>query len=341
MRTLFLVLSGFVRVPMLLVVGLVACGTPAQAAIEAVKGKSYRLSSRNGPWVIMVTSFDGETSEQEKNAEQAASELIYQLRRKGIPAYSYRSEDRFEEVSGYDRMGRGTKRKYMAQHGMIGVVAGNYDDIDDWKAQGTLKFVKKFKPKVKVEGPDGKPMEVAMPLGKAFLARNPLLPPDALTGKVRDPLLLKINSRSDYSLFQNKGKYTLVVASFYGNSQVKPKEFDAFAKSQVKGSNISLENAATESELLCRTMRAQKNLDAYVWHDRFRSVVTVGSFQKPDDPEIIRLAQMFQAKYKPIDGSPHHALVAESFQIPGARQGDRPLHAWTMDPEPTVMKVPH
>ncbi|MGQ0635018.1 MAG: hypothetical protein ACT4QC_10435 [Planctomycetaceae bacterium] len=314
--------------------------TPAHAAIDAVRGKTYKLSSQHGPWMIMVTSFSGDSTEQE-DGEKIANDVVFQLRKKGVPAYIYRLDDEYEEVNGYDRMGRATKRKYLSQHGRIGVVAGNYSGAEDRVAQLTLKFVKNFTPKVKVDGIDGQPADLPISLSKAFLARNPLLSPEELAKKTRDPLLLKLNSRGDYSLMQNKGKYTLVVATFSGNSHINPREFGDFASKQQKGENISLENAAERSELLCRTMRAQKKIDAYVWHERFRSIVTVGAFQSPNDPEIARLTEMFRAKYKPVDDKgTRTALIAESFQIPGKRPGDRPIEAWAMDPEPILMPVP-
>jgi hypothetical protein len=313
---------------------------PAHAAIDAVRGKTYRLSGHHGPWMIMVTSFSGESADQE-NGEKIANELVFQLRKKGVPAYIYRLEDEFEEVNGYDRMGRPIKRKYLSRQGRIGVVAGNYSGPDERVAQQTLKFVKRFTPKVKVDGIDGRPTDLELSLAKAFLARNPLLSPEELAKKIRDPLVLKLNSKSDHSLMQNKGKYTLVVATFSGNAHINPREFESFTSKQHKGANISLENAAEESELLCRVMRAQQNLDAYVWHERFRSIVTVGAFQSADDPEIVRLTKMFRAKYKPVDDKgTHTGLIAESFQIPGKRPGDRPIRAWVMDPVPTLMPVP-
>lgn len=315
--------------------------SPAQAAIEATRGKTYQLDSRHGPWMIMVTSFPlGESKEQQKNAEEVANELVYQLRKKQVPAYVYSMDDKEDEVGGYDRQGRPRTKKYISQRSMLGVVAGNYDDIEGRVPQLTLKFIKKFQPKVKVKDWDGKEIEQTLVLNKAFLARNPLIPAEEFTAKVKDPLLLKLNSRADYSLFQNKGKYTLVVATFRGNSQVKSTEFGSFEKKQQKGTNISLEAAAEESELLCRTMRAQKNLDAYVWHDRYQSIVTVGSFQSADDPELRQMAEKFQAKWKEAPGSSQPVLVAESFQIPGAKPGAPPQKAWLMNPEPVLMKVP-
>jgi hypothetical protein len=321
-------------------IGSALWSSTAWAKIEAVKGKEYKLSSRHGPWMIMVTSLWGETPDQEKQAAEAAKELVYQLRRKGIPAYTYSQDDLTEEIDGVDRMGRNTRQKYVARHGMIGVIAGNYESMEGDKAQRTLKYVKRFEPKMKVDvAGKKKPVEVTLALNKAFLTRNPLLPPDQLARKARDPLMLQLNSGHNYSLLENKGRYSLVVSSFYGNSQVKPTEFHKFDERLQSNANISLENAARESELLCATMR-QQGLEAYVFHERFRSVVTVGAFQSKNDPEIAKLTKLYQAKYKKDENSGQEFLVAEAIKVPGRTKDDPPAMAWTMDPVPEVIEVP-
>jgi hypothetical protein len=310
----------------------------ASAKIEADRTKIYKLTDKHGPWMISVTSLWGETPDQKERAEKAANELVYQLRRKGIPAYIYTQADEYEESDGYDRLGRKTKRKYKAKNGMIGVVAGNYESLEDKVAQQTLRFVKRFEPKVKVDGDGKKPSDVTLALNKAFLTRNPMLPPDQLARKSRDPLLLKLNTGHQNSLYENKGRFSLIVASFYGNSQIKPAQFQKFDQKQQANKNISLENAARESELLCAAMRKQGH-DAYIYHDRFRSVVTVGSFKSKDDPEINRLYKMYQAKYKKHEQTGQEVLVAEAIKFPSANGNDAPM-AWTMDPVPELMEVP-
>lgn len=315
----------------------------AFAKIDADPQKSYQLSGKHGPWMIMVTSLSGDTPDQEKSAKEAADALVYQLRRKGIPAYVYRLEDQYEEFTGIDRSGRDRKRKYKSQNGMIGVVAGNYDNIESKVAQQTLNFVKKFEPKVTVgHGTKKGKTDVTLSLKKAFLARNPLLPPDETARHVRDPLLLKINDGIANSLFENKGKYTLVVSSFYGNSAIKPASFDEFDQKLERNNNISLESAAAESIQLCKAMREQ-GIDAYVFHERFRSIVCVGSFRTKDDQQIAKLTRMYEAKYKsPNAKGGQEVLVAEAIQVraPGAGKNSRPLRAWTMDPVPELIDVP-
>lgn len=321
------------------------CGSfsSAEAArIHAERGRNYALTSEHGPWMIMVTSIWGQTPEQEEQAAKAARELVYLLRVKGIPAYTYKQEDQVEEIESVDRQGRPTTKKLVAQHGMIGVLAGNYKGIDDRAAKKTLEIIKKLKLKTKVEW-HGQESEWPLVTAKAFLTRNPLLPAVDQSHKSHDPLIARLNS-GDNSLFQNKGKYTLVVASFYGQSSVKPQEFEKFDRMLAQKSKISLDNAARDSWELMQMLRS-KNVhggpyDAYVFHDRFSSVVTIGAFTSKNDPQIARLIDIFKAKQTIDPGTKQTVTVAESIQIPGPKPGDPPRKAWALDPFPHVIDVP-
>lgn len=308
------------------------------ASIEAIQGKRYSLTSKHGPWMIMVTSFWGDTPSQEKAAAEAADQLVFLLRKKGIPAYTYRIDEHQEKVATYDRQGRERMSKYTDQQGMIGVLAGNYSGVEDRTAQQTLKFIKKFQPTVSVSTKD-KPRDVPLNLQKAFITRNPVLSDDGIPAKVKDPLVLKLNSGVEHSLLENKGKYTLVVATFNGNSKMKPAQFGDFDKRLERREHVGLDQALIESWELAKTMRAQK-LEAYVYHERFRSIVTVGSFNSPNDPEIKKFYEAFRAKQKQHPTTGADILLAEAIQIPGSAKGDRPLRAWAMDPEPQLIEVP-
>ncbi len=312
--------------------------TQALGAIESVQGKRYKLAPEHGPWMIMVTSLWGSSKEQLDRAVKAADDLVYELRKKGIPAYVYTQDSQIERIATVDRQGRESRRIFAAQRGMVGVLAGNYESVDDSKAQKTLKYVKNFQPQVlKTAGYVGTASGQG-PLAQAFLTRNPLLTPEEAASKTRDPLLVRLNGNQEYSLLQNKGKYTVVVASFYGNSTAKPREFDKFAARL--STHSTLDSAGLESWQLVKTMR-QQNIEAYVYHDRFKSVVTVGAFNSPQDPQIGKLIKMFSAKVKKSPQTGEEVLIAESIQIPGAREGAPPTKMWAMDPEPKVMDVPH
>ena len=70
----------------------------ATARIEAIKGKKYRLTKQHGPWMIMVASL-AEPPDYRRHEGisylEAADRLVYELRRKGLPAYVYSSDSNF------------------------------------------------------------------------------------------------------------------------------------------------------------------------------------------------------------------------------------------------------
>lgn len=314
---------------------LVAASTgSAFGAIEAIEGKRYSLTKQNGPWLIMVTSLYAEKNTSE--AEKAADSLVYELRKKGIPAYVHSIDNKLEHVNMTDRLGRDDRYVYAAQRKMVGVLAGNYPTIEDATGQRTLKFVKTFRPKV-LEQAGYNVKDKNGPLHRAFLTLNPLLKPGEYTLPQKDPLLLKLNGGVDHSILENKGRFTVVVASFHGKSQVKPAEFTKFDE-KIRN-NSSLDEAGQDAWELVRTMRAQ-NIEAYVFHDRYRSIVTVGAFDKPDDPKIAKIQEAFRSKWKKHPDSGKDVLVAESIQIPGRRPGEAPLKSWLMDPQPEIIEVP-
>lgn len=350
---------------------LLALGSPPVTAgpIEAIRGKSYPLTAKHGPWMIKVTSLFEEAEHQEV---PIANELVYQLRKKGIPAYTHRQTEELEEIDSVDRQGRTRHKKMTSQRGMIAILAGNYEDPSHKVAQQTLKYIKdkkKFNPEVVVEW-QGKDVTVPLAVSKAFLVKNPLLPAEELAKRNRDPLILKLNSGTDHSLFENKGKYTLIVASFFGKSQVSPNKFQTFEAMFNDKSKVSLDTAAQESWKVMSTLR-QLGYEAYVYHDRFKSIVTVGAFKSPNDPEVQKLVERFRAKEErdPKTGKPmllavnlqidpktkepvllddplHGPNRAQQKPIDKAKKVDRkqlpsgPFSGWLMDPQPQLMEVP-
>jgi hypothetical protein len=296
----FLIAASFSIRSVILIVLLVLSQGSA-GAIEAEKGKVYKLSPKNGPWMIKVATM----WEEESHNEQAVlNALVYKLRTLGIPAYIHRQEQKIEEIDSTDRRGRPKTRELTAQHAMVAVLAGNYDSPDDKKAKQTLAYIqKKFDGKVKVEI-EGKVQEIPLRTKTAFLTPNPLIPTDETSKKVTDPLLLTLNSGTDHSLFENKGKYTLVVASFYGQSSIKQTD-GKFDETLSKTAGVTLDRAAKESWELMKTLR-KLGFPAFVYHEQFRSIVTIGEFKSPDDPKIRTVFEKFRAKpdIDPKSGQP-------------------------------------
>lgn len=314
----------------------------AAKPIEAIPGKRYLLTEKHGPWMVMVTSLEDKPGDESNAALEAADQMVYQLRRRGIPAYVYQTEERRERFASRDPLGQEQRRVTRAQTGMVAVLAGNYKDAEQPLARSTLAEIrsKNFKLPIMVKSPQtGEEQKILFTFQKAFLSKNPLLGVDEVTTKVKDPLLLKMNSGVDHSLLSNKGKYSLIVASMYGTSQVKAQGGNR--KEQKLG---SLEVAEMEAWQLCQMLNSnpklkQLGMQAYLFHERHRSVVTVGSFDSKDDPRIKQAMEAFKAKYVRDPRTQQDVLVAECVHIQ-AKPGELPLKSWAFDPVPKLLDVP-
>ncbi len=339
--------------------------------IEAVKGKHYPLTKQHGPWMIMVASLAEPPPELKVKGispHEAAEQLVYELRRKGIPAYTYRQKAAKDAVETIDRFGRARRRRYTARQDRICVIAGNYNSVKDRTGQQTLAYIKTVYPKSwersgvyrRTPGRPG-------PLSGAFMSINPKLSPDEVTSRQHDPLLLKLNAGSEYSLLRNRGQYSLVIATFYGKAATKigeDKIRKAEATFKVGGSlNEAGENARQLATLLRSPDLAErlgndylnqfthgKGFEAYDYHDHYRSVVTVGSFETQTDPGIRALVELFGAKVKRNSVTGQDVLTAEYISIPGlSRRPNLPffsssqnasVKSFVFDPKPQLMKVP-
>lgn len=331
-------------------------GSVASASgIEADPNKEYRLTKSRGPWLIMVatlhsTGADGETDEG-KPPRQAAHELVLELRKLGLPAYIYEYDPGQQHIVTKDALGREENRKNLRRIKSVCVLAGNYNDINDKLAQDSLAWVKKLKPKCFQDGVFFQPTPGRPgPLSGAFLTLNPLLSSkDIETVQTVDPLLLKLNSGERYSLFENKGAYTLVIARFYGKHvSVRENEYDENKISSIFSKNAdTLDQAATSAQELVTVLRGSydkeatnfNNIDAYIWHDRHESIVTVGSFSSPDDPKVKTYIQRFGPKLKDL-GTGATNFQPEHIGVSGFGPKGDEKRLWLLEPNPQLMPVP-
>lgn len=421
------------RIVPVFVGALLLYSSASALAIEADKGKEYTLTKRHGPWMIMVASFKEPAKERRSEGmtpKEAAHELVYELRKAGIPAYTYTqdanevlTELKEERIQGYrtpqgevrgrvetpDLQGRMRTREFSARQNTYCVLAGNYDSNEESTkggklAKDTLAWIEdRFQPEfLTVPDPDfeearaaekssvrklksggilrltpGKLRQGQGPLAGAFLTLNPLLTPEEAAARKQDPLLVKLNNGSDLSLYNNQGKYTLVVASFYGKSskaQVGMTGLANFREAQESFTpGTSLDVAAEEAWNLATMLRRgnffvseykfvkdsrnesdmghwvvdptkpakPQAFEAFIWHDRFKSVVTVGSFDKVDDPRIAKLQAAFGAKVKEHAQTRRPFLAAEQLTIPAILSANQlPEKAWIFDPKPQLVEVP-
>jgi hypothetical protein len=324
------------------------------ADVEAVRGKKYPLTKKHGPWMVMVASIrDVEEDRRMRDglsAAEAADELVYQLRLLGIPAYTYQLEEKLGEISS---TGDSSSRKFVAQHGYISVLAGNFPSNTDAEAKKVLQYIKtKFRPDFLSDPKNGGILPRTPgrpgPLSRAFLTANPLFEGEIRDGEEED-FMVELNSGQKYSLLQNESRYTLVVATFFGGSVMQVSGSDSTRALGFFERNFgkSLDDCALRAMQLADALRNAKKhgydqeYEAWVLHEKYRSLVTIGSFDSKDDPRIRQLVTQFAGKPSRDPRTGADVLVGETFAIPKVtRRGQLPQDSWVFDGTPQIREVP-
>jgi hypothetical protein len=177
----------------------------------------------------------------------------------------------------------------------VAVLVGDYNTVDDPGAQKTLAKIKQMEPDSLREGaqkgdksptalqqleqpflPADSEKRIKGPMGHAFIATNPLLPPEFFATKGVDKLVLDMNKDVPYSLLDCKGQYTVRVATFTGAVLLDQKKIDEVEHGKRMESRLA--EAAEKAHKLTTALR-QKGYEAYEFHDRESSIVCVGSFE--------------------------------------------------------------
>ena len=302
---------------------------------DADPDKSYTLTDTNGPWMILAVTFSGD------EAARQANELVLELRKRyKLPAFAHKKKFNFEKIegNGIDKYGDPLTMRYQRgdQVEEIAVLVGEFSSVDDPEAQKTLKKIKYLEP-LCLEIKQGKKVSIPLaalrtiqrslepgfvdeqkkgyvrnvkqgrgPLGNAFLVTNPLLPREYFVPTGLDPFIFEMNERVrpiKYSLLKCPGKYSVKVATFTGNVVFDPKKINSIEK----GSNMPsrLAEAGEAAHNLTEALR-KKGVEAYEFHDRNMSLVTVGSFDSvgnstPDggyqmNPAVVMIMETYGAE---------------------------------------------
>jgi hypothetical protein len=349
------------RILRTLTIGLLAliCLTGSLSAeIEKpVKGKRYKLAKNHGPWMIMVAAIRDVDDEDRRveggmTAWEAADAIVFALRQEGIPAYTFSQDEKVAEISS-PSANENNGRRYVAQHGYISVMAGNFPSSDDPKAKEAIEFIKKgFSPSFLKDPKSGGilPQTPGRPsaFSRAFMTVNPLYE-GTVRDAAEDDMLVELNSGQKYSLLQNKGKYSLVVATFRGSSVMQvgneksSKAMGFFEKNFGTNLNECAENAAmlTEKMRNAKKYGYESNFEAWVLHGKYQSMVLVGSFDSKDDPQIRILATKFGGKMIRHPQTGDDVLAGEVFTVPKTPKANRlPDYSWLFDVKPHVIEVP-
>jgi hypothetical protein len=290
----------------------------------------YSLTQENGPWLIVAASFSGEGAEEQ--AQQLADELRSQYR---MAAYIHQMNFKQGDGApgrGLDEYGAHIRRRYQRGEEVreIAVMVGDFPSIEDPNAQKALDDIKTMQPKALAVDADKTAQSMAKvrqfeeailkkvgktrnrgPMGQAFLTRNPLLPREFFVPKGVDPFVAKMNSGVEHSLLDCPGRYTIRIATFRGKTMLQtsanlPPEQQSFWNRKKVDEDNPLIEAAENAHLLTEELRSH-GWEAYEFHDRTESVVTIGSFdqvaqQLPDGrvlaaPNVERIVKTFGAAY--------------------------------------------
>lgn len=279
----------------------------SRQSVEASETGDYRMTKKNGPWMILAATFSG------VGAEAQASELVLELRRRyKLRAYTHaQSFDLSEAVDGLradpDDPTRPERMRYRRSQELdeiheTAVLVGNYATFDDAEAQQVLQKIKRMTPdslnaqqrKETSQSlaalrtiqtallPKGHARKELGPMRRAFICRNPLLPRELFVPRGVDEFLENINSDVPYSLLDCPGSFTVQVATFTGKVILDPKQVNDIESGEAQWRS-RLEKAGENAEKLAMALR-QKGYDAYVFHERTASIVTVGSFESTGSP---------------------------------------------------------
>lgn len=298
--------------------------------VEADPRKEYLLTETAGPYLIFAMSFSGPTARQDANA------LVLDFR-KTFKWEAYVFEKTFIRDANKEfepDPNRFFKVKLRYQNSSpdteYAVLIGNFLSLEDKQLEKTLADVRKCLPasiKSKVKS--------AVPFTMAFGLSNPMLPPEHQRGYV-DSFIESINIKRPYTLLRNPRRYTVQIATFKGgNAGYYWRDAGKAAEDAKKTTNrmSELEKGEQAAVALCKTLR-DRGVEAYEFHDRFSSIVTVGSFDyfgrsMPDgnvvlDPQVQQIMQQFKGQV--VDGGRAFKQVT--------------IDGIACDAEPTIIDVP-
>lgn len=275
------------------------------------------LKNDHGPWMILATTFSSDDAEEQAIA--LAKELRKTLR---TEVYVHHKEfdntqplaqtsTRLVDSEKQSIYTKKVRLKNATQGRTYAVFVGSFTDNDDPRISDMLKKIKTIKPacmeKQTADGTTEKGAEQAKskdtnwlirakrdflrqndpdfkakgPLRYAFVTRNPLLPDDYFQNGV-DEFVVKLNEKVEHSLLRCTGRYTVRVATFNGRTVTELATAKNETRSDEEEITNTLDLAAIQAHTLTTELR-KKGVEAYEFHDKGASYVTIGSFDSLGD----------------------------------------------------------
>ena len=275
------------------------------------------LTPQAGPWMIIVSAFTGPTACE--LAHDLAREIQTEYR---LPAYVFdRSSElraaekarvealRKERREAYDRLNVPPDTplgiKTVRIEDQYAVLVGGYKDMDT--ARRALDAIKKMKPPserfrdtqfIKVVGEDGKEERVEKvavnPFERAFVVPNPTVKRNvhATNPNEPDPAWRELNAGESLSLLKCPKSWTLVVKTFDGGTILQTDATRAssmWSWSNLTGLGQSRLNTAVHQARNLADLLRKLGFESYILHTRYQSIVTVGGFDRIDDPQLTQM----------------------------------------------------
>jgi hypothetical protein len=306
----------------------------------------------------MATSFAGD------GAYDEAHRLVIELRKRyRLKAFTYARHFDFTtrgmRGAGIDRTGRPKSMKYANEKEFdeVAVLVGEFHGVDDPRLQKTLDKIKYAQPEcldlsrkthttqrfaglreLYRQVTTDRERKVMGPMRRAFATPNPILPSEYFAPKGLDKVVANMNRNVEYSLLDCPGKYSVRVATFGGNVVLDQKKIRQI---QEQGADFEskLEEAAWKAHHLVELLR-QQGVEAYEFHDRHESIVTVGSFDTLGTPGLDGSVQL-----QPDIQRVMHAFKAQSVRgrVRGMEQVNlqpKVLDGIPFDVHPMPIEVP-
>ncbi len=168
------------------------------------------------------------------------------------------------------------------------------------------------------------------PYPSSMVVPNPAATKASMEEKAKlDPFVVKLNDGIENSLLGVKKPWTLAVKSYTMPTTRASKEGDGRSVFDIKKKGSTaldrIKAIEVESEALARALRDKgmkpHPFEAFVLHHTHGSIVTVGQFDSPDDPELLKLQQellglTFELRdkhQKPVIGPDGKAMVQRLF----------------------------
>jgi hypothetical protein len=283
----------------------------AALAIDADPNQSYDVTPAAGAWMICAASYSGD------EAGDIAHRMVLEIRRNfGLPAYVFnrgrdeRAKQRAEIERIHHFCPEGRIRGVRIEE-QFAVLVGGYKDMES--ARSALDGFKKLKPSDPkaldiMQWDDQKPgangktqitghtIAYVNPFMRSFVVRNPtVLNEPVKEDKHEEKFLHEINADESYSVYKCRKPWTLAVAVFQAPTLVQSANSSSFLDKlmgasngeHISGAAMTAHNMAKLLEELSHDPRLKEPLkEVYVFHTRNNSVVTIGGFDRQDDPRM-------------------------------------------------------